>query len=509
MSPLNTLIIMFLKHLKDARSCLSAMFVSSVLFVSCGDSMRGTADYDNLLRRADSLYNAGDYIGAQADLQLFLFDAETDSTRFSQEQLMEAWLTLGNVHFAFGDYANAKKYYEKGLYKAIHSGNPARERRLAINLSVTSGYLGQRDDAVRYSEWLRTVKDSDSLKINYYYRLSKAYIELNFGQPRRAVSMMRDVMQYVHDNNMNRRYLLSPASDIYGIYERAGEPDSALVYLALTDSIAREWNLTNIISDCNRGYMRVYTMLGDLDKALYYQEAYFSTTDSLMNMSRFHQTAGDFQHRNEAASLDKIRMLQDRNLWLSVGIVVLLLMLLLIVGLVMTQINSRRMRRQLFRRNRELAVIDEQKKQIEATSATDETDGTPPESEADDSNRPDDKLRVLYESIVSIMEREAPYCDPDFSLARMAELTRSNTKYVSQAINDYYKGNFRTFINEYRIREARLRLSDTRKYGNTTIQYISESVGFMSTSSFNAAFKRVTGMTPSVYQKMARCEHTD
>ena len=94
----------------------------------------------------------------------------------------------------------------------------------------------------------------------------------------------------------------------------------------------------------------------------------------------------------------------------------------------------------------------------------------------------------------------------DFSLNQLANLVNSNTKYVSWVINDTYNKNFRTFINEYRIREASKRLLNTEKYGSLTIQAIAEDVGFKSVTNFVVSFKRNVGITPSLYQKMARKE---
>jgi len=44
------------------------------------------------------------------------------------------------------------------------------------------------------------------------------------------------------------------------------------------------------------------------------------------------------------------------------------------------------------------------------------------------------------------------------------------------------------------------------RYGSWTIQSIAQSVGFLSTSTFNAAFKKFTGMTPTVYQRMSQSD---
>ena len=98
--------------------------------------------------------------------------------------------------------------------------------------------------------------------------------------------------------------------------------------------------------------------------------------------------------------------------------------------------------------------------------------------------------------------RDSTFCSPEFSLAVLARLSESNTNYVSQVINTTYNKNFRTFLNERRIKVAMKRMMDSGRYGAYSMQGIAESVGYKSASNFIAAFKKVTGMTPSLYQKM-------
>ena len=102
------------------------------------------------------------------------------------------------------------------------------------------------------------------------------------------------------------------------------------------------------------------------------------------------------------------------------------------------------------------------------------------------------------------MENTEEICDCDFSLERLATSIGSNSRYVSQVINDTYGKNFRTFINEYRIRESQLRLLNTAEYGNYTIKAIAESVGYKSHTNFIIIFKKITGITPSMYQTIAK-----
>ena len=73
---------------------------------------------------------------------------------------------------------------------------------------------------------------------------------------------------------------------------------------------------------------------------------------------------------------------------------------------------------------------------------------------------------------------------------------------MSWVINNTYHKNFKTLLNEYRIREVCRRMEDKTNFGHLTIQALSNSLGYSSPSNFLRAFKNVNGMTPSMYQKL-------
>ena len=114
----------------------------------------------------------------------------------------------------------------------------------------------------------------------------------------------------------------------------------------------------------------------------------------------------------------------------------------------------------------------------------------------------EEQVTRLLEKVNSVLEDVSVISRDDFSLAMLAKMVGSNTKYVSMVINDTYGKNFKTYLNEFRIREACRRLSDTQHYGNMTIQAIYEELGYKTASSFVKAFRKINGMTPSQYQKL-------
>ena len=106
----------------------------------------------------------------------------------------------------------------------------------------------------------------------------------------------------------------------------------------------------------------------------------------------------------------------------------------------------------------------------------------------------------LLNNILAVMEDKTIILDQKFSIDILAGLVSYNHNYVSEIIHSTFKKNFRSFLNDYRIREAQRLLPDfdDEKY---TIESIATLVGFKSKNTFFEAFKNVTGVTPGFYLK--------
>ncbi|WP_299252730.1 helix-turn-helix domain-containing protein [uncultured Aquimarina sp.] len=107
---------------------------------------------------------------------------------------------------------------------------------------------------------------------------------------------------------------------------------------------------------------------------------------------------------------------------------------------------------------------------------------------------------LLFDQISKLVTDTKLYLEPDISLVKLSKLIGKSTQITSLVINQYAKRNFNDFVNHYRVQEAKELLSNTEsdKY---TISSIAYDIGFSSLSSFNNAFKKFEGMTPSRYRK--------
>lgn len=95
---------------------------------------------------------------------------------------------------------------------------------------------------------------------------------------------------------------------------------------------------------------------------------------------------------------------------------------------------------------------------------------------------------------------EKPFLSPSLTMNELANKLKMQPQELSQLINRHLGKHFFEFINEYRIKMA-LEILENPERKSSHISEILFEVGFNSKSSFNTAFKKVTGMTPTDYRK--------
>lgn len=253
-------------------------------------------------------------------------------------------------------------------------------------------------------------------------------------------------------------------------------------------------------------------------------------SDSIFNISQFNLANGklfEYENKENKARIDSLTSQNYIQLFvILVFVVFAMAVTLLYVALRRKARNLQEAQKMLVSKNEELMASDSHSRQllkryVEAMDKQkiqtgteipdngmmqDADSGTESIEEHEDQRMGlglSEELRNrLLNSITMILDDVSVISNSDFNLSMLAEKVGSNTKYVSWIINDVYGKNFKTVLNEYRIREACRRLTDKDHYGNMTIQAIYEELGYNSAASFIQAFKKVNGMTPSVYQKL-------
>ena len=111
----------------------------------------------------------------------------------------------------------------------------------------------------------------------------------------------------------------------------------------------------------------------------------------------------------------------------------------------------------------------------------------------------ENEYEAMKPKIETLMLQEKLFLEPELSLSDLAQRLKTNTSVLSAAINSNFGKNFNDFINEYRVEEFKkqIKLPQNQNY---TLLAVAFDCGFNSKATFNRAFKKFTGQSPSRFE---------
>ena len=120
-----------------------------------------------------------------------------------------------------------------------------------------------------------------------------------------------------------------------------------------------------------------------------------------------------------------------------------------------------------------------------------------------DSRLDQTRIRQLIAGILQLLEKEECWLQPDFTIEKAAKQLGTNSSYLSYVVNHHLGKSFSTLLNEYRVRRACLLMEDPAN-ATYTMDYLAMQAGFSNRVTLLRQFKRIVGMPPSEYWKMAK-----
>ncbi len=109
----------------------------------------------------------------------------------------------------------------------------------------------------------------------------------------------------------------------------------------------------------------------------------------------------------------------------------------------------------------------------------------------------------LQNRLLNLFENEKIYRDANLKITYVSSRLNTNRTYISKLINNEFEVTFSEFVNSYRVQEAKDLLENDSQQ-KFSLNYISETAGFGSLSSFIRIFKEVTGKTPGQYRNSVK-----
>lgn len=108
--------------------------------------------------------------------------------------------------------------------------------------------------------------------------------------------------------------------------------------------------------------------------------------------------------------------------------------------------------------------------------------------------------------IKQYFENQRAFVNPEFNLNLLSRDLDLEKHKLSQILGDYFDTSFYDLLNQYRIEEVCRQLLSSRQK-NYSILGIAFDCGYQSKSSFNTAFKKIKGITPSEFIKQNKNPH--
>lgn len=474
-------------------------------------------------------------------LKSYMKGLEISESSDREPHIAIIYKNMAGVYNLFRDYDKKISLEKSGLAKAREQHDTATMVSLLNSLTLSNVALQNPKEARRYYEMYASINHPVSPQEKYYKDYTLAMVVRQEGNLQEALKQFKELAVIADNTDVNASYKCSVYNEIYWIYnDLEASPDSAEHYLNECIRLVKEHDLSLMFMDEIKELSEFYRRRGDKARAMKWKLEYLELVDSAyINNVRKLDGASNRQFLYE---MDKAegrinelwqekrhhRGVITRQRWIIFGTLLGVIIAAFIIRYIFRQ--NRRLTesyRSLYSLNKTLAgnhreavavrrTLEDENERLRgllaASAAAPEGEdnslqpdhGEPGKGKYSSSNLDDEQERLLARRIIEAMESNGCfYCDPEFSLRVLADKIGSNVKYVSQVINNAFGKSFTNYVNEYRIREACERLSGRGPYSNYSIKGIGESVGFKSHSTFVGVFKKITGMTPSVYRKMA------
>lgn len=423
---------------------------------------------------------------------------------------------IADLHYYAGQYDEAEKTYTAILENNIKN-DKVRDNLIVINnLGLIRVKQKRYEEAETYFkmslDFLSSEKmnPADSAGLAYIYRklLETAVIQLKYKEAEHWF--------YLAEYCGIR---FKQHTELPGIYAARGDTfyrqavyDSALYFFRKAELLDRKTPDISFQVSIYNGLANTYLALNDRKNASDYLLLLLDAknkADSAFHRARYMNIFAEHNYKNYQKEIDNY---QSRQILL---IIIISFVFLSLIVTVFYYYRLNALNRKLVRKNIEavegygshipLFTVD-QTPHRDADIEEEAPDHISEESDTEEKipvEYDEEKIRELITRLRIIMEEEKLYLNPEFTLADAAGKLETNRTYLSRAVNAVYGINFSSYINDLRIKEAIRRIS-SGEVSHLNMEGLAQQCGFGNRVTFNRAFQKFTGISPSFFIKNAK-----
>lgn len=441
-----------------------------------------------------------------------------DIVPYSLINLGHIYLTYQGIFEKKEYFTKAMDYYTEAFNYAVRSGNS--DMTVISFLALAHQAIESNDLHWVNGEAIRSLRAVNPRTRLYKgaLALSKAIEDLKRGNTRGALVRLEKSYADTGDDDMNIREKILTGHHLATLRHRISPADNQIPFLQELVAICDSTGQNDMSVDLFSTMSEFARECGDSLMADNYHLEYLKRKDSLVNKSNIY----NIDHLELTDNIDRMETELDfRSRQRQMHLIVIALMLALLVVLVLFTINVVRKKKALVEKNKVLFAQAQEALRLPPVAFPEgeeknETIVQPGAAGAESEPKGENKKKYYYSTLEKdnvddilrrlndFMETSEVVYSSGFSLSALAEALDEKESHISQVLNEYIGKKFRTFLNEYRIREASRRLLDRDGYGRYSIEAIAEGVGFKSRTNFISVFKQFTGLTPSEYRRIGK-----
>mgnify|MGYP005990890333 CR=1 FL=1 len=437
--------------------------------------------------------NLGDFYFHKGKRNLALkkyLQAKKSSNLIKNDSLISiVYYRIGMLKYFNENYIQAIEHFKKSLEYFKNKKNYYEYFSLIFNLSTSYSALNKIDSAYFYNEKVILVanQNKDSF-MNGYADYQKGTILLKLKKPLLSIKHLKKSENIIIlDENyfiLSNLYLNLARS-----YQSLKQNKNTLKHYLKVDSLfLKKGNYYKSQKPAYKYLISHYKEKKDYNKQLEYINKYIKV-DSVLNVrdKRISKTLTEnYDIPNLLAEKKALenRLKED----LSTSKKWIFTIILLVVVLLIFLFNQTR-KRKIYKKRFEILLA--------ATNTDVVTQKTIPKKTM---NIPQDVVKNILTHL-DLFEKEQQFIASEITLASLAKSFETNSKYLSQIINQYKGKSFNNYINELRINYTVTQLKTNATFRKYSVKAIANEVGFNTTESFSKAFYKYTGIKPSFFIK--------
>lgn len=307
---------------------------------------------------------------------------------------------------------------------------------------------------------------------------------------------------YQYAKKLNNKLRLVQAEMNMGYYQlQLNQTDASVLHFNNALQISKKIKAHYWTRSSSRFLVDIYTKKGDYKNAFNYQKENIDADQKLQESTQIEKAdmvrnvhlMYTYRHEMEASAYELEKKQVHLIIWIAISIGTIGISILLLL------LYIKQKRHNLFLTEKALKESERKIQIIQAPPAqviNEEEQKSEPKQTLDDSIYLD-----LQQKLIAFIDAKG-YLEPECSLSSLAKEFNTNTAYLSKYINEVLDTSFNQLINEYRILDFIERVKTDKEGRKTfTLDHLASLSGFSSKSTFIRAFKKQTGIAPSVFLK--------